>query len=161
MWKKKLKSPCIHVSAGLLIHWTKMLSLAVSLGHNQPSHCLFCTQLLKQTGIRYPRATVFFEQQKDLYSILLLFSGKTDHENKADDKENSNANLEKTVKISSSALALCLVQTHGLWTAKKVSPQCRITRASLWTNSNGRGCRPTFLGPHQALGFLPFSSYGK
>lgn len=102
-WKKKWKNPCIHVSADILIQQTKMLSLTTSLGHSQPSHCLFYTQLWKQTGIRYPRATVFFEQQ-DLSSILLLFIGKIDHENKADVKENSNANLENTVKISSSPL---------------------------------------------------------
>lgn len=30
-----------------LRQWTKMLSLTVSLGHGQPSLCLFCTQLIK------------------------------------------------------------------------------------------------------------------
>lgn len=131
----------------------------MSLGHSQPSHCLLSTQLLKQTGITHPRATICFEQHKDPSSILLLFSGKIDHENKADDKENSNANLENTVRISSSALALFLFQTHGLWTAKNVSPQCRITTTA--KNCNGSGYRCTFLGPFQALGFLPFCSYGK
>lgn len=144
-----------------MIQWTKILSLTMSLGHSQPSHCLFRTQLLKQTGIRHPRATVFSEQHKNLSSICFLFSGKIDHENKADDKENSNASLENTVKISSSALALFLVQTQGLWTAKNVSPQCRITGAPLWTNCNSGGYRRTFPGPHQALEFLSFSSYGK
>ena len=133
----------------------------MSLGHSQPSHCLFYTRFLKQTGIRYSRATVFSEQHQDLSSTHFLFSGKMDHKNKADDKENSNANLENTVKVSSSALALFLVQIQGLWTAKNTPLQCRITRAPLKTNCNGSWYRHTFLGIHQASGFLHFSSYGK
>lgn len=59
----------------------------MSVGHSQPS------QFLLHTALEIVlRGTVFFEQQKDLSSILFLFNGQIDHENKADDKENNNAN---------------------------------------------------------------------
>lgn len=44
--EKKLK-PLVPVYLQTLRQWTKMLSLTVSLGHGQPSLCLFCTQLIK------------------------------------------------------------------------------------------------------------------
>lgn len=43
-------------------------------------------------------------------------------ENKADDKENSNTNLENTEKTAVLPLALILVQTHWLGINKNVLP---------------------------------------
>lgn len=77
----------------------KIPSVTVSVGHSQPS------QFLLHTALEIVlRGTVFFEQQKDLSSTFFLFNGQIDHENKADDKENNNAN-KKTVRLSSSALS--------------------------------------------------------
>lgn len=102
--EKKLK-PLVPMYLQTLRQQTKMLSLAVSLGHGQPSLCLFCTQLIKsKLALHIPEQQFAWTAQRPFFHSL-AFSGKIHHESKADDKENSNTNLENTVKISCFALS--------------------------------------------------------
>lgn len=136
----------------------KIPSVTVSVGHSQPSQFLLHTALELVL-----RGTVFFEQQKDPSSSFFLFNGRIDHENKADDKENNNAN-KKTVRQFLCPKLSPLFRPLGVGEPRMCPPRAeRLTRAALWTNCNGN-CklgRYTFLGPDITLGFLPFSSRGK
>lgn len=150
MWKLK---PLVPMYLQTLRQWTKMLSLTVSLGHGQPSLCLFCTQLIKAKLVLHIPEQQFAWTARRPFFHSLAFSGKIHHENKADDKENSNTNLENTEKISCFALSSHPFSDPLAWDKQ----ECVAS-----AEQQEHPCQQTaLLGPHQALGSLPFSFYGR
>lgn len=72
--EKKLK-PLVPMYLQALRQWTKMLSLTVSLGHGQPSLCLFCTQLIKaKLVLHIPEQQFAWTAQRPFF-YSLAFSG--------------------------------------------------------------------------------------
>lgn len=138
--EKKLK-PLVPMYLQTLRQWTKMLSLTVSLGHGQPSLCLFCTQLIKsKLALHIPEQQFSWTAQRPFFHSL-AFSGKIHHENKADDKENSNTDLEN--KLLCPQLSSLLRPTGFGWT--RMCSQCK-TRAPLPANCFS-GTTPSFRVP--------------